>query len=402
MGHELWTADGEHAERVGGWLRSSPDHTVYHLPPYTRFIADQGASAGLVLVARAGEILFGFPAYVDTPHAFDGGFCGFVLPDVRKERTLRRTCAAIVEFFAANPQLRSFGALQSLQCRGARDADRRTLLDWQLAALGSHFHTRDVFSRVLRLDEAKTPMSRRPASGTWPAEALDEDLLARYEGDLRNQIRQALRNGLSLRFSVATGQRTTEHDVAYHDYAQLHGESWNRTGLHARPLEHWRRLCDAIVGGGGTDLIVQVLDGERAVAGVTCHVYQEQAIYWSGGSLLDGQRKRANPLALHAAIGLCRRLGVRWFEIGRFEPKESAKRQAIDRYKAQFGGEVTRVPNVSLRRLDLTTVAADEAWRLRHQMPTRYPRLWRWVEPWAMHPLTRRLVFRDARPAPAG
>jgi hypothetical protein len=390
-GCQLLSANGERAGDVEAWIRSSPDHTLYHLRPHTRFVAEQGVSADVVAVAKSGEILFAFPVYVESARAFNGGFCGLLLPNTNKERTLRRTGAAIAELFAVNKHLRRFSAMQSLQCRGARDAARRSTLEWQLAALGADFTTRDVFSRVLTLTP-KSMLPRTSAGATLPHDELDGELLAAYEGDLRNQIRQAQRNGLRVQYSIASGSVSEEHMALYAEYARLHGESWTRTGLHARPVEHWRTLCETVVATGATDVLVVVFDGESAVAGVSCHVYEEQAIYWSGGSLVEGQKKRANPFALHAAIGLCRRLGVRWFEIGRFEPHENDKRQAIDRYKAQFGGQVVRVPNVTLERRDFATVAADEAWRLRYQMPARHPRLWRWVQPMATHPLTRRLL----------
>jgi hypothetical protein len=52
----------------------------------------------------------------------------------------------------------------------------------------------------------------------------------------------------------------------------------------------------------------------------------------------------ANPLCLHAAIQACRQLGIRQFELQRFDARERKEKElAILKYKAQFGGGLVRV-----------------------------------------------------------
>ena len=115
---------------------------------------------------------------------------------------------------------------------------------------------------------------------------------------------------------------------------------------------YWHALSRAIAEGGGLDLVVLATSDGKAIAAVTCHLFGEQAIYWSGASLEEALVKRANPLCLHAAISLCRRLGVRRFELGRFAAAQDEKSDSITHYKAQFGGAVHRLPNVHLRPPD--------------------------------------------------
>lgn len=156
----------------------------------------------------------------------------------------------------------------------------------------------------------------------------------------------------------------------------MHAESWRRTGAHPHTLDYWRGLSRAVTAVGGVDVVVIARDAGAIVAGVTCQLFGDAAIYMSGGSLPAGLAKRANPLSLHAGLSLCRRLGVRWFEIGRFESHESEKLKAITHYKSQFGGSLHRVANLRVERSDWRPVLLDEAWRFRYRMPAHYPRLW--------------------------
>ena len=137
----------------------------------------------------------------------------------------------------------------------------------------------------------------------------------------------------------------------------MHEESWTRTGLLAKTPAYWLSLSESIAASGGEDLVVLALDGEgETLAGVTCHVYQGRAIYWSGCSSAQGLRARANPLCLHGAIAACRRHGASKFEIGRFRAGETSEKvRAIDSYKSQFGGELVTItsfgtaPGLALR-----------------------------------------------------
>src|SRR5262249_42871695 len=158
---------------------------------------------------------------------------------------------------------------------------------------------------VLELAPSSQPLPRQTASGTLTPAQLENDLLKGYDSDIRNQIRQAERNGLTIRYHLLTS--ADEIARAYREYDPVHAESWRRTELSPPPTEYWHGVSRAVVEGGGVDVLALAVDGDRVVAGATCHVYQEQALYYSGGSLPAGLEKRANPLALHAAISLCRR-----------------------------------------------------------------------------------------------
>src|SRR5262249_27906478 len=157
-------------------------------------------------------------------------------------------------------------------------------------------------------------------------------------------------NGLKLRYQLIAHGAGDAIEDAYRDYAPLHAESWRRTNVTPHSTEYWHRISRAVADGGGVDVVVLAYDGEKAVAGGTCHVHEQQALYWSGGSTPAGLEKRGNPLSLHAGISLCRRLGVRWFEVGRFEAHEGEKLRRIRQYKSQFGGRVLRVCNLAFRR----------------------------------------------------
>ena len=83
------------------------------------------------------------------------------------------------------------------------------------------------------------------------------------------------------------------------------------------------------------------------MAGVTCHLYGPNAIYWSACSTIEGRSMRANPFCLHGAMSLCAELGVTHFELGRFTADESnPKERSITDYKAQFGGQLYAVPTL--------------------------------------------------------
>lgn len=70
----------------------------------------------------------------------------------------------------------------------------------------------------------------------------------------------------------------------------------------------------------------------------------------------EASARRAGPICLHAAMSLCRQLGERRFELGRFAAWRDEKSASITHYEAQFGGAVNRVPNLHLRPADRTGV----------------------------------------------
>ncbi|HEV2642521.1 MAG TPA: GNAT family N-acetyltransferase, partial [Candidatus Elarobacter sp.] len=102
--------------------------------------------------------------------------------------------------------------------------------------------------------------------------ALENAMLAGYDGDVRNQIRQALRNGLRVTPYVLDREAGgDETERAYRRYVPVHAESFLRTGMTPHRLDYWLGLSEAVQRGGGTDLVVLVSDADGAdVAAVTC------------------------------------------------------------------------------------------------------------------------------------
>jgi hypothetical protein len=68
-------------------------------------------------------------------------------------------------------------------------------------------------------------------------------------------------------------------------------------------------------------------------------------------------------------MSLCRRLGVRGFELGRFGAQENAKQRNVTAYKSQFGGHVVRMPNVTIRPATVVDRARTAARRLAETFP---------------------------------
>jgi hypothetical protein len=384
--HSLLSTLNDPKNELDRLIRSSPDHTLYHQRPYTEFLRWQGSHAETVALTKSGELVCAMTVIPETSACFDSGFFGLLFPPASTEKALKKAVGETFELFARNGHLRRVQAIQSISSRAAMDHPRRAALDYLLTTLAPPGSAGHLFSRVLELPPPAQTWDRKTASGSLTPSQLENDLLKGYDSDIRNQIRQAERNGLTLRWHIVADAGAVEQ--AYREYDPVHAESWRRTELSPHSTEYWHRTSRAVTGGGGVDVLALAVDGERVVAGATCHVYQEQALYFSGGSLPAGLEKRANPLALHAAISLCRRLGVRWFEIGRFEPHESEKLEKIRHYKSQFGGRVLRVTNLRLDRREWRPVLADEAYRFRYRMPLEYPRLWRVAR--HLQPLFRR------------
>ena len=362
-------SDPQSRDEVTNWLRRSPDHTLYHLGPYIDFTRAQNGVADVFLVSRDGNGLFALTVHSWTGMGVDSGYSGVVFPPTRREGTLRRSVAALAELLSKNRHL-SFRFHQSAQACAYEDPGRVTML--QRLIEGEGFVLDPIYGRLSVLDDLPDPGEIPTAPGRHPhALAIDPDWLTgetlrAYDPDTRNQIRQAVRHGLSVEYVRATdpGARAS----AYARFQPLHAESWGRTGLIPKLPEYWLRLSESITASGGEDLLVLAVDREGdPLAGVLCHAYQSRAIYWSGCSSADGLRSRANPLCLHGAIAACRQQGVRTFELGRSRADESSKKErAITDYKAQFGGELVRItsfaslPSMAVRaRIARSTVAFE-------------------------------------------
>jgi hypothetical protein len=338
--------DQDSREAVTRWLCGSPDHTLYHLAPYIDFTRAQNGVADVFLISREGNALFALSIHSWNGSGIDSGYSGVVFPATAREGALRRSVAALAELFAANRGI-PFHIHQSAQAPAYEELGRVTLLQQLLESEGIALE--QVYGRLCDLRALGAPEEIPATGGSRPdALALDSDWLAgesvrTYDPDARNQIRQALRRGLTVEYARAVEPAARAY--AYARFQPLHEESWIRTGLLPKPPGYWPRMSEAVTASGGEDLVVLVLDsGGEPLAGVLCHAYQSRAIYWSGCSSSSGLSSRANPLCLHGAIAACRREGVDVFELGRARAGESSiKERRVNSYKAQFGGSLVRV-----------------------------------------------------------
>ncbi|HEX4115909.1 MAG TPA: GNAT family N-acetyltransferase [Solirubrobacteraceae bacterium] len=338
--------DPDSSDAVTRWLRQSPDHTLYHLPPYLDFTRTQNGGADVFLISREGNALFALTVHSWSEAGIDSGYSGIVFPATSREGPLRRSVAALAALFELNRHI-PFHIRQSAQAAAYENLGRVTLLQQLIESEGLALDP--IYARLCELEHLGAPREIPVSAGRHPsALALDAgwltgESLRAYDPDARNQIRQAIRHGLTVEY-VRTADSTARAD-AYMRFQPLHEESWRRTGLLAKPRHYWPQMSEALAASGGEDLVVLVLDGDgEPLAGVLCHIYQSRAIYWSGCSSSRGLSSRANPLCLHGAIAACRRQGVGVFELGRARADESSsKERRVNSYKAQFGGSLVRV-----------------------------------------------------------
>ena len=334
-----WLSEPEHGATAEQWIRSSQESWLYHTPPYLGFSREQNGWADLLWLTRDGNPVVGIPLHPAGDRRFSTAYAGLLLPPGRSDAVVRRGIAAFAELLEANRGLR----LQVLQCPQARSYDSSGRMLAIARRLDEHrFTGPSMYSRMLDVPATE----RAEATPDVSPELLLDTGLKPYEPELRNQIRQAVRNGLTATCALPT--TPSEIDDAYREFVPLHRESWQRTGMQPHDDRYWEALSAAIVGAGAKDLVVYVRNqNDQAVAAVISHVYDGRALYWAACSSEEGMRGRANPLCLHAAIQACGQLGVHRFELGRFQAREpSRKERSVTRYKGQFGGDLIRLVNL--------------------------------------------------------
>jgi hypothetical protein len=328
-------------QRLLDFISNASDATVYHQPPYVRFAGRENFGGDTLFLRESGNELVAVPLYETARRRLSTGYSGALFPVAGGSAALRRGVSALAALSAANMNI-TFDVLQSAQSRAAGDLARTNLLATLLEA--NQLPGRSLWTRMKRLPavEGSVPDART----TFSLDDADAPLLASHDGDARNQIRQAARHEVRLRVAIASDDETAT--AVYERFVPLHHASWSRTGLTPHPIEYWLALSRAVREGGGVDFAVFAeAPGRDTVAAVTCHVYRDRAIYWSGASLPVAHRLRANPFCLHGAMRVSASLGVTAFELGRFRPAErNDKERSITAYKRQFGGEVWAVPNV--------------------------------------------------------
>jgi ribosomal protein S18 acetylase RimI-like enzyme len=332
-----WLSDPNDRALVEGWISRSPERNLYSTPSYVNFARAQNGRGDLLWLTREGSPVLGLPVHPVGALRIVTGYSGAMFAEGPRDAALRRGVAALRALLAANTRL-GFEVLQSAQSPAYDDPAHVTSLAFLLAS--HRLVGPSLYSRILDVEPlAGGSMTEPDVRG----ELLLEHGLRPYQAELRNQVRQALRRGLHV--TCALPSDDDELLAAYAEFTPLHAESWRRTGMTPHRLEYWTALARAILDGGGKDMVVCAREDDgRAVAAVTCHLRGDRALYWAGASNERGLAARANPLCLHAAIQACRQLGVRHFELGRFDARElSPKEIAITRYKAQFGGDLVRV-----------------------------------------------------------
>ncbi|MCW3018535.1 MAG: hypothetical protein JWN10_843 [Solirubrobacterales bacterium] len=358
----LEAGDAADREAVIRFAEKSPDRTIYHTAPYFDFARSQSSRpditlAEMILVSRSGNPLFALPIH-PRGRSILTHYSGVLFPEGRHERTLRRSVEALAEVFAANRELR-FSCVQAAVAPAYEDVARLTLLERFLA--GSEMRLERTYSRMVRVGGWTGCEAALGRSDGDPAQAVQVDRtalegqhLGTYDADVRNQIRQAIRNDVEITYYLADSAQARA--AAYETFTPVHEASWRRTGMQPHGFDYWSKFSTAITDGAGRDLVVIAsTTGAGPVAVVTLHLYEGRAIYWAGVSLEAAQQLRANALCLHAAMTISAALGVQVVELGRFVPREpAAKERAITAYKAQFGGELTPVLDFSspLRRRD--------------------------------------------------
>jgi Acetyltransferase (GNAT) domain len=331
-------SDPRSAAAVDAFVLGSPDHTVYHRPPYIEFASRQNGAADLVLLSSHGQPLLAIPFH-PGPRRVSTGYAGVCFP-ADGRGVLRRALTALADLARVNRGLR-LQSLQSAQAPAADDIPRSGLLAFLLDSLD--VRQESLHTRLIRMPGAVS--SAGDAAGVMAHDPGDETGMGDYDGDLRNQVRQAVRRGVTA--EVVSPRDAADAAEAYALFQPIHAASWQRTGMRPHGIDYLLELEKAVREGGGRDVLVFArAPSGVAVAAVSCHVYGGRAIYWSGCSLPEALGLRANPLCLHAAIQAVRRLGVRTFETGRFSAGESdPKEVSVTQYKAQFGGDVQRVLN---------------------------------------------------------
>ena len=171
-----------------------------------------------------------------------------------------------------------------------------------------------------------------------------ETLGASYAKKRRYDLRRAEQLGVRSQVDrIVSDEHATE---VYSSIDELHRESWTRTGLGPHTTKYWVDFSRMMRESGGHDLVTRSYGGDgELLAVVVVHVRGKSVFYQMNSSSLEGHRLGANPLTLHTAIVTSGLWGAEYFELGRASVTASDKAKSVHAYKAEYGGEVFRVPN---------------------------------------------------------
>ncbi len=341
--HGRWLSEPSDRALIERWTSASREECVYNTPSHVDFARVQNGRADLLWLVRDGAPVLGLPVHPVGDSRVTTGYSGLLFADGQGGDSQRRGVDALVALLEVNGRI-GFQVLQSVQAPAHDDPARVTALAclFDQHGLGGP----SLYSRVLDLEPLAGGDSEEPdvCSELLLGHGLDS-----YKSELRKSIRHAFRHGLHVTCSLPATD--AEVQAVYREFVPVHVDSWKRTGMQPHPMEYWTALARAILDGGGRDLVVFARDADgQALAAVTCHIRNGRALQWAGVTREPGLPLRANPLCLHAAIQACRQLGVRHFELQRFDARgRNDKELAIMRYKEQFGGGLVRVGGFEIR-----------------------------------------------------
>lgn len=274
---------------------ATPGATVFHLPAWSRVIADTYGYRAAVLseLDDAGRVVAGLPAmrvrrpggtaWVSLP------FSDHCPPLARDEASLRRLAARLVGW--------SERERAPLEVRGALPP----VPGWNAAVIGVR--------HVLRLDSDLDGIRRRFSRGH------------------RDRLKQAERGSLRVRLG-----RSADDLRAFYRLQVL---TRRRQGVPVQPRRFFAAIWEHVIAAGlGVIALVETPEG-RAVAGAVMFAWNGTAIGKFQASDAAHWRQRPNHLLYWAAIRWAAEGGSRELDLGRSE----AGHAGLQEFKAGWGGQ---------------------------------------------------------------
>lgn len=320
----------------------SPDSTIYHQEAYIDAQRKINGFAEIIVIMKSGRPMVGMPLHKWGRVGYTTGYSGILLPRKTEEKPLKKSLDLLMHLFEVNKRS-CFRVCQSAQSEGGLDSSRQQLI---ASLIASKLNLNgNVFTRIIDLEKHEGH-----CDDISSLEGLGKHVLINsYQAEIRNQIKNAIKNELNL-LSIVPATSEEARSI-YSDIYPVYLDSKKRTGMSAQSLEMLIAYSDSVRSGGGKDLLLVIKRGDTTISVVNCHVYKSQALYWMNCSTPEAQRFNANPLALHASILGALNLGAKFFEIGRidFEAfRTVSKEMAIWKYKDQFGGELRNVLSLDI------------------------------------------------------
>lgn len=160
-----------------------------------------------------------------------------------------------------------------------------------------------------------------------------EDLWKGMQGRSRTAIRKAEKSGVVVRAAQCNDQ-----DIAL--YYSLHKETCRRTGVRPHPIAFFETVWEKFLSRGLCAIWFAELDGS-VVAACNTGAYKKRAHYWTGASLLSGQRVGANNLLIWTAIKHYKENKYLKFDCGEaFVGGQTGKLKGLSDFKSSFGGDL--------------------------------------------------------------